>query len=169
MPTEAEIFEKTHALLVRAYTQPCHCASFKAPGKCWSCQGSGIDLLKHAEECHACEGSGTCPTCGGSQTLVPDSLHPGLTTSMLVGWIRAMSLSRNQENFVRFSEQWDVLEEYVSRLMSLAREDSDPDEIRAGIERMFGPEGVAAVERASDSPNVGALSAEDLEALGIDG
>jgi len=95
---------------------------------------------------------------------VPGPLNDTLNLALFVSWINGMSLSRSQENHARFSEQWDVLEAYVQGVTQLSVESTTPEEMREMLARMAAPE-----EPENKTPNAGALSAEDLAALGVEG
>jgi len=163
MPTEAEIFEKTYVLLRKGLSRPCTCRHYDKPGVCGFCDGDGDEPGDVCERCPQCQGTGKCWQCEGTLTVVPDSLDETLNLALFVSWINGMRLSRDQENHARFYEQWEVLEAYVQRITQLSVESTTPEEMHEMVARMAAPE-----EPEDKTPNAGALSAEDLAALGVE-
>jgi len=140
VPTERDLFEQILCSMQAMETGPCLCGDPPDP---------------------------ECQRCGGTGTFEPDVFDAPVIAYTLTAWIRAMALTRADQNYARFDEQWTVLEEYVTNLQALSLEIADPDEMRELVGRAMGvPAPAAPVETGEAAP--GALSPEELLKFGIE-
>jgi hypothetical protein len=185
MPTEAEIFAKIHRSAVRLHTRPCTCTTGEykwEPGKCFVCDGEGtvrdLERIFHAsagglevedeprKTCGRCEGSGLCDWCGGALEVVPDADSYPVIATVLVSWIQSMSITRAQEDFPRFSVQWDLLEAWLAHQQREAAPITE-DQAKKVLEAMAPEIGPAPPSSSVAVLSGGALTDAELRELGV--